>query len=58
MTTGGPVNASEVMSTYLFKYGIQRFRLGYGSAVAVVLFVITLAFSLFYQRFVMSRDYD
>jgi raffinose/stachyose/melibiose transport system permease protein len=58
MTTGGPVNASEVMSTYLFKYGIQRFRLGYGSAVAVVLFVITLAFSLFYQRFVISRDYD
>ena len=58
MTTGGPVNGSEVMSTYLFKYGIQRFKLGYGSAVAVVLFVFTLIFSLLYQRFVMNQDYE
>jgi raffinose/stachyose/melibiose transport system permease protein len=58
MTTGGPVNSSDLMSTYLFKYGIQRFKLGYGSAVAVVLFGITFIFSLLYQRFVMNRDYD
>lgn len=58
MTQGGPVNASEVMSTYLFKYGIQRFKLGYGSSVAVVLFGITLIFSLLYQRFILNRDYD
>jgi raffinose/stachyose/melibiose transport system permease protein len=58
MTTGGPTNSSDLMSTYLFKYGIQRFKLGYGSAVAVVLFGITFIFSLLYQRFVMNRDYD
>ena len=58
MTTGGPVNSSDLMSTYLFKYGIQRFKLGYGSAVAVVLFGITFVFSLLYQRFVMNRDYE
>lgn len=58
MTTGGPVNASEVMSTYLYKYGIQRYQLGYGSAVAVVLFVITLVFSLLYQHFIMGKDYE
>jgi raffinose/stachyose/melibiose transport system permease protein len=58
MTTGGPVNASETMATYLYHYGFQRFALGYGSAVALLLFAICLGFSLIYQRFVMRRDLD
>jgi raffinose/stachyose/melibiose transport system permease protein len=57
MTLGGPVNASEVIATYLYKYGIQRFNLGYGSAVAVILFLITLVFSVGYQRIILRRDY-
>jgi raffinose/stachyose/melibiose transport system permease protein len=57
LTEGGPVNASEVMVTYLYKFGIQRFHLGYGSAIAVVLFLTTLVFSLGYQRTVMRKDY-
>jgi raffinose/stachyose/melibiose transport system permease protein len=56
MTNGGPVNASETMATYLFRFGFQRFQLGYGSAVAMVMFVLCFAFSLFYQRYVMRRD--
>jgi raffinose/stachyose/melibiose transport system permease protein len=57
MTEGGPVNASEVIASYLYKFGIQRFALGYGSAVAVCLFAITLLFSLGYQRIVLRQDY-
>jgi len=57
LTEGGPVNSTELFATYLYKYGIQRFHLGYGSAVAVVLFAITLVFSLGYQRIVMRQDY-
>ncbi|MCL4253804.1 MAG: sugar ABC transporter permease [Anaerolineae bacterium] len=58
LTTGGGINNSgAVISTYLYKYGLQRFKLGYGSAIAVVLFVITFVFSILYQRFVMNRDY-
>ena len=56
LTGGGPVNASDLIGTYLYKFGIQRFALGYGSAIAIVLFIITLVFSLTYQRFVMRRD--
>lgn len=56
LTQGGPVNASEVIGTYLYKFGIQRFALGYGSAIAIVLFTITFVFSLVYQRFVMRQD--
>jgi raffinose/stachyose/melibiose transport system permease protein len=54
---GGPANGSQVIATYLYKFGIQGFHLGYGSAVAMVLCAATLIFSLVYQRFVMRRDY-
>jgi len=57
MTTGGPVNASETMATYMYKYGFQRLALGYGAAVSLVIFAICLAFSITYQRLVMRRDY-
>lgn len=56
LTQGGPANASDVIGTYLYKFGIQRFQLGYGSAIAIVLFVITFVFSLVYQRLVMRQD--
>ncbi|MEP7291086.1 MAG: sugar ABC transporter permease [Chloroflexota bacterium] len=58
LTQGVPVNASELIGTYLYKFGIQRFALGYGSAVAIVLFTITFVFSVFYQRVVMRRDQE
>ena len=55
MSHGGPVNASEVMSTYMYRYGFVRFYLGYGSAVAIVMFLICLSFSLLYQRLAPSK---
>jgi raffinose/stachyose/melibiose transport system permease protein len=58
MTTGGPVNASDTMATYLYKFGFLRFQLGYGSAVAVIMFVLCFGFSLIYQRAVMRRDFE
>lgn len=58
MTQGGPVNASEVLASYVYKYGIQRQALGYGSAVAIILFAITLVFSVGYQRIILRRDYS
>jgi raffinose/stachyose/melibiose transport system permease protein len=56
MSGGGPVGASETMVTYLFKFGFQRLALGYGSAVAIVIFVLCLLFSLGYQRTLMRED--
>jgi raffinose/stachyose/melibiose transport system permease protein len=57
MTQGGPVNSSQVIATYLYKYGIRNMKLGLGSAIAMILFGITLIFSLGYQRMVMRQDY-
>jgi len=56
MTRGGPVNASEVMATYMYRYAFIRFQLGYGSAVALVMLVLCLAFSVVYQW--LSRQPD
>lgn len=48
MTRGGPVNSSEVMATYMYRYAFIRFQLGYGSAVALVMLVFCLIFSVTY----------
>jgi raffinose/stachyose/melibiose transport system permease protein len=49
MTRGGPVNASEMMATYMYRYAFIRFQLGYGSAVALVMLAFCLIFSVAYQ---------
>jgi raffinose/stachyose/melibiose transport system permease protein len=56
LTGGGPVNATSTMATYMVQYGFQRSQLGFGSAVAVILFVVSLIFALLYQRFLLRRD--
>jgi raffinose/stachyose/melibiose transport system permease protein len=57
MTKGGPVNASEVMATYMYRFGFVRFWLGYGCAVAIVMFLICLVFSVIYQSMARRPDY-
>ena len=57
MTKGGPVNASEFMATYMYRFGFVRFELGYGSAVALVMLLICLAFSVAYQLLMRQPDY-
>jgi raffinose/stachyose/melibiose transport system permease protein len=57
MTRGGPVNTSEVMATYMYRYAFIRFQLGYGSAVALVMLAICLVFSVAYLRLARQPDY-
>jgi raffinose/stachyose/melibiose transport system permease protein len=57
MTKGGPVNASETLATYMYRFGFVRFQLGYGSAVAIYLFIFCLIFSIIYQRLTRQPDY-
>ena len=46
----------STMATYMVRYGRTAGNFGYGSAVAVVLFLISLIIALVYQRFVLRRD--
>jgi raffinose/stachyose/melibiose transport system permease protein len=47
---------TSTMATYMVANGRNSGNYGYGNAVAVVLFVISLVVALIYQRFVLRRD--
>jgi raffinose/stachyose/melibiose transport system permease protein len=42
MTGGGPVNATELMATYMVKRTFQSFEMGYGATIASALFIIVM----------------
>ncbi len=50
MTNGGPFGESRVLSFYMFEVALSEygFRMGYGAAIAVVLFVIMLFFIAYF----------
>ena len=56
LTNGGPSNTSHSIVTYLYTFGIVRLRIGFGSAVGVVLFFICLVFALLYRRNLAPKD--
>lgn len=57
MTNGGPFGSSRVLSFYMFEKALSEygFRMGYGAAIAVVLFLIMLLF-IAYFLFSMYRQ--
>jgi raffinose/stachyose/melibiose transport system permease protein len=58
MTGGGPLNASGTMAIAMFKAGFKSTQMGYGSALAVIIFLFGLVLALAYQRFVLRRDVE
>ncbi|MGR3464448.1 MULTISPECIES: carbohydrate ABC transporter permease [Rhodobacterales] len=50
MTAGGPFGESRVLSFYMFEVALSEygFRMGYGAAIAVVLFLIMLCFITYF----------
>jgi raffinose/stachyose/melibiose transport system permease protein len=47
----------RALATYMYRFGFVRFQLGYGSAVAIYMFLLCLIFSLIYQRLTRQPDY-
>lgn len=58
MTRGGPVNASTTMAIAMYKSAFQSQLVGYGSAVAVVMFLLILFISIALQGSVMREDLE
>jgi raffinose/stachyose/melibiose transport system permease protein len=56
ISRGGPTHASETMAVSMFQFGFKRFQMGYASAISVVMFLVSIVFSLLYQRFALRRD--
>ena len=50
MTGGGPFHASDTLAMLMYDESFKRYRMGYGAAISVVLFLITLAVITIYFR--------
>ena len=56
--TNTQARAAEVLATYMFSSSFQFHDFGYGSAIAVVQFFITLGFILFYVNHTLKSEHD
>ncbi len=55
MTAGGPNHASQVLTTWMYAQGFMFNNMGYGSALAVVLLIVTFVITVIQFKLV-SRD--
>ncbi len=60
MTGGGPFHSSNTLAFFMYEESFKKYRMGYGSAIAVVLFVIALSiiYSYFRQLKKMHEIHD
>lgn len=56
MTNGGPVNATEVMSTLAYRYSFNQFNFGLGASTANILCFILLCISMLYLYIVKKEE--
>ena len=46
ITKGGPLNSTKTIVYYIYERAFENLDLGYASALAVVLLIVVMAFSL------------
>lgn len=56
MTKGGPLNATQVLSTYSYRLSFSEYRFSMGAAGAVILFLCLMVVGLFYLWLVRNEE--
>ena len=57
MTTGGgPINVTEMLSTYTYKLAFSRYEFALASTSAVIVLLLSMVLAFFYVRHQRSRD--
>ena len=56
MTQGGPFNSSNVLANFMYLEAFHNYRMGFGAAVAVILFLIMFVFIVIYLREVIKSE--
>ncbi|RKX53172.1 MAG: hypothetical protein DRP50_06250 [Thermotoga sp.] len=54
MTSGGPMNSTQVVSVYMFQQAFQYFDFGYGAALSVLLFIIIFTIAQVQRKWLKS----
>lgn len=50
MTSGGPGRATQTLATYLYQVGFKNDQMGYASAIAFFVFIVTFILGLFQMK--------
>lgn len=56
LTKGGPVNKTDILITFIYKYSFQFLRFGPAAAMAVITFAILLTVSLIYAWYYFRSE--
>ena len=57
LTGGGPLHATEVLPTLLYRQAFSNFNMGYASAMGIIIFIVLMiAVGPLYNRFVLGED--
>lgn len=56
MTKGGPINSTELVSTYAYRLSFEEFQFSKGAAAANVLFLILLVVGFFYIKTISDDE--
>ena len=56
MTKGGPVQSTELVSTYTYRLSFEQFLFSKGAASASILFLIMLVVGLFYIKSIDASE--
>ncbi len=56
LTGGGPANSTQTIVHYLYDVSFRKFEMGYGSAIAYVLFFIVLAITLLQRKMLKGEQ--
>ncbi|MEG2287863.1 MAG: sugar ABC transporter permease [Ruthenibacterium sp.] len=56
MTNSGPAGSTEMLATYMYTNTFSRFDYGYGAAISMTIFVLSVATSFALQKFTAKSD--
>ncbi|MEZ3434884.1 MAG: sugar ABC transporter permease [Lachnospiraceae bacterium] len=56
MTKGGPINSTELVSTYAYKLSFEQFQFSKGAAAANILFLILFVVGIFYIKLINDEE--
>lgn len=56
MTNGGPINATELLSTFAYKLSFKSYSFSQGATVATILFICLLIVSLIYLNLIKEEE--
>jgi multiple sugar transport system permease protein len=56
MTSGGPLNATDVLGTYSYQLSFTEYNFSLGSTTAIILFFCLFIIGLFYLRLIAKEE--